>query len=374
VIDSSGNTCVTGRGDDPGVGSSDYVTLKYDSAGQQLWLARYDGPDTSQYAIDDATDLVRDRAGNLYVTGESEGENHYADVATVKYDSSGIELWVARYDGPDHWEDGAHRLAVDPWGNILAGGYTYATSDDFLTLKYESSGQLLWANRYDTPARGCDWIEDVGVDSFGNAYVTGPGGAPEHDYVTVKYGANGSFVWVAQYDGPVHSWDQSFALVVDPAGHVAVTGWAYWTKTARDVGNTDYVTVKYIPSVELFFANAPATVHRGQRASWRYQLASTADTTQTFQWWLAITGPMSRDVYLGQKTLAAHQKENGTIRLRVPRGAPVGEYRVVGTVGVWTTRAPWDQTAFECQVTGQSEKQVEAEVKVEDTQWEATVE
>jgi hypothetical protein len=52
----------------------------------------------------------------------------------------------------------------------------------------------------------------------------------------------------------------------------------------------------------------------------------------------------------------------------------VGEYRVVGTVGVWTTRAPWDQTAFECQVTGQSEKQVEAEVKVEDTQWEATVE
>jgi hypothetical protein len=45
---------------------------------------------------------------------------------------------------------------------------------------------------------------------------------------------------------------------------------------------------------------------------------------------------------------------------------------VVGTVGVWTTRAPWDQTAFECQVTAQSEKQVE--VKVEETQWEARVE
>jgi hypothetical protein len=365
-VDAAGNVYITGQS--TGVGSNyDYVTIKYDTDGNQLWVARYNGLGNLD---DHAHDVAVDALGNVYVTGSCTGTTpYYFDHVTIKYDSLGNEVWVARYDGPVQGSDGGCAVAVDSAGNVYTTGGSdgLGWTQDWATIKYDCEGHELWVARHDGPKHNCDWPNDIAVDAFGNSYVTGIDYGYFQDFVTIKYDSQGREVWVSRHDSHEGHFEEGRALVLDDWGHVYATGWTEGDTTAED-----YATIKYVPSVELSFANTPATVRRGQRASWRYQLASTADTTQTFQWWLAITGPMSQDLYLGQKTLAAHQKENGTIRLRVPRGAPLGEYRVVGTVGVWTTRAPWDQTAFECQVTGQSEKQVE--VKVEETQWEARVE
>jgi hypothetical protein len=46
----------------------DYATIKYDSGGQQQWVAYYNGPDNN---ADFAEALCRDASGVMYVTGES---------------------------------------------------------------------------------------------------------------------------------------------------------------------------------------------------------------------------------------------------------------------------------------------------------------
>jgi hypothetical protein len=96
VIDIHGNVYVTGSSQ--GLTSSyDYVTIKYDASGNQIWNARYDGLGNT---YDEAKSIAVDSTGNVYVTGSSIGLNNNYDYATIKYDSSGNQLWVARYDGP----------------------------------------------------------------------------------------------------------------------------------------------------------------------------------------------------------------------------------------------------------------------------------
>ena len=65
-----------------------------------LWRVRYAGPERR----DQAGAIAVDRTGNVYVTGFSDnaqrdGELEARDYLTVKYDVDGNELWVARYAG-----------------------------------------------------------------------------------------------------------------------------------------------------------------------------------------------------------------------------------------------------------------------------------
>ena len=96
AIDASGNVFVTGSSD--GLGGIDHLTIKY-SAGRQQWVARYNGPGSS---ADLATAMAVDNLGNVYVTGWSYAAPNSSgvDYATIKYNSFGEEQWVARYNGP----------------------------------------------------------------------------------------------------------------------------------------------------------------------------------------------------------------------------------------------------------------------------------
>jgi len=75
----------------------------------EQWVARYTGPVRSAQALA----IAVDGKGNSYVTGWSEGVGTGDDYATVKYDSDGNEVWVARYDGPAHRDDTSLAVAVE---------------------------------------------------------------------------------------------------------------------------------------------------------------------------------------------------------------------------------------------------------------------
>jgi len=78
-------------------------------------VVRYDGP---AGGTDTAAALALDGNGYIYVTGASAGTGSGQDYATVQYDSAGQQQWAVRYDGPVSGEDLARALAVDASGNV----------------------------------------------------------------------------------------------------------------------------------------------------------------------------------------------------------------------------------------------------------------
>lgn len=240
ALDTSGNIYVTGWGLGNGT-EADYATIKYDGGGSQLWVERYDGPVGS---YDKACALGVDYLANVYVTGWSEGNGTEADYATIKYDTDGNRLWVARYDGPTSGKDESHAIAVDGWANVYGTGSSQGngTEADYATIMYDSDGNQFWVARYDGPVSGEDNAQAVAVDDLCNVYVTGwsQGDGTEADYATVKYDNNGNQLWAARYDGPVSGEDSAHAIAIDSWGNVYVTGWSQGKGT-----DVDYATVKY---------------------------------------------------------------------------------------------------------------------------------
>jgi Beta-propeller repeat len=182
AVDDLGNVYVTGMSYTSGISSS---TIKYNSAGQQQWIARYD-----EGGYDEAHALAIDGSGNVYVTGEIADQNAYPDYGTIKYNSAGQQQWVARYSAPSaNSFDSANAIAVDAGGNVYVTGrsagpgiYIYP---EYATIKYNSTGQQQWVARYNGPGDTDDQAIAIAVDKLGNVYVTGTSNG---DYVTIKYG------------------------------------------------------------------------------------------------------------------------------------------------------------------------------------------
>lgn len=242
AVDLSGNVYVTGFSLGSGA-NTDYATIKYAPNGETLWTRRYDGPDSS---FEIASALAVDVSGNVYVTGGSPGVGTNDDFATIKYDSNGDSLWVARYNGPGNFIDQAQAVTADDSGNVYVTGYSWsATSIDYATIKYAPTGDSLWVKRYDGPTSGDDKAVGLAVDGAGNVYITGesPGSGTGFDYATIKYAPNGDTLWIRRYNGPANGDDRAEAVALDDSGNVYVTGWSQGSGTG-----IDYATIKYAPS------------------------------------------------------------------------------------------------------------------------------
>src|SRR5215467_11569209 len=87
----------------------------------EAWVQRYGNTAVSD---DVATRVVIDKAGNVIVTGYSDGGPGSFDYATIKYSGAGVPLWTNRYDGP-LFGDFAYGLGVDGSGNVFVTGSTY---------------------------------------------------------------------------------------------------------------------------------------------------------------------------------------------------------------------------------------------------------
>ncbi|MBK7631233.1 MAG: SBBP repeat-containing protein [Ignavibacteriales bacterium] len=136
------------------------------------WVARYNGPGDLN---DISTDLAVDSEGNTYVTGRSFGGSTSWDYATIKYDSAGVEQWVQRYNGTANGFDEATSIIIDNEDNVYVTGNIFGggTRNDYATIKYNSDGVQEWVKIYNSPGNGDDRAKSIAVDNDGNIYVTG---------------------------------------------------------------------------------------------------------------------------------------------------------------------------------------------------------
>jgi len=241
AVDTLGNIYITGTGIGLETEGHDYQTIKYNSLGEMQWISYYNTSNTSNVE-DRANSIAVDVSGNVYVTGKSVFSGNYYDIITVKYNSSGIEQWVDRYNGQDNVSDEGRSIKVDGNGNV----YVFGVRDDYgssapynglVLIKYNLSGQEQWVVEQLGLLSKSQKYDNLAIDESGNSYFTCRNGFP-YNYSTFKYNTSGVQQWVSFYSSLNYNDPRSIA--VDPDGNVYVTG------ITRDVSSrSEYATVKY---------------------------------------------------------------------------------------------------------------------------------
>ena len=149
VMDGEANIYITGSEPGPSIGvGSDYSTIKYNSDGSLQWSATYNG---SANDHDYSKAVAVDHLGNVYVTGMSKGQiagyGSGYDYVTIKYDVAGNEVWAERFNRNSTYINGvtdeAQAIAVDDSGNVYVTGISDGVNNvttDCVTIKYNSAG------------------------------------------------------------------------------------------------------------------------------------------------------------------------------------------------------------------------------------------
>ncbi len=210
-------------------GIEDYATVKYlKSTGEEVWARRCDtGYDNEAYG------LAVDAAGYVYVTGLSQ-RGFNTDCATVRYEPNGnvVAGWPDCYDNGNQNEE-AYAIAVDADANVYIAG---KSESDGLIIKYPPSGDTpTWVRTYGN----CEFRK-IAVDPFGYIVATGSTQGSNQDIITVIYDAQGGGPTVLVYDNPVGFNDVPADMAMDHDGNICITGNCY-----NSSNNQDYLTLKY---------------------------------------------------------------------------------------------------------------------------------
>lgn len=251
TLDNSGNIFVTGQTDvgTSTVSNDNYVTIKYNSTGTQLWAQTYNGTGNS---TDRAISILTDASGNSYITGRSNnGSND--DYVTLKYNSSGTVQWTKTLNKGNN--DRPIAMVKDNSDNIyITGRSDNGADDDILTIKYTSGGIESWTNgvSYNGAGGNNDRGAAITIDGSGNVFVAGktdidPSGTTNYDYCTLKYNSSGSLQWAKTYNGTGDLTDEPSSIMIDASGNIIVSGHSDINNDPL-VDNFNIVTIAYTTS------------------------------------------------------------------------------------------------------------------------------
>ncbi len=187
--------------------------------------------------------VVTDDSNFIYVSG-------YAvdSIITIKYDESGKTIWERKFFNIQVNYVVPLFSKIDKQNNIIVTGYyTVASQENFVTLKYDRNGNLLWSRIFDSPIGAQDNAKALLVDDSSNIYVAGSSFTNFYfDVLLIKYAPNGDTVWVKTYDGGNNSNDAGNCITKDIYGNVYVSGYA-----RSDITYFDYLTLKFNPNGDI---------------------------------------------------------------------------------------------------------------------------
>ena len=130
----------------------DFLTIKYNSNGDTAWTRKYDSP---IHYSDNAFDIAADNLGNTYVTGTGSVTTLRVEFITIKYNSVGAQLWIKNYMGASTVNEIPISMALDTSRNVYVTGSSQNTSNsddyDILTVKYSQTITELSSNSSSIP-------------------------------------------------------------------------------------------------------------------------------------------------------------------------------------------------------------------------------
>ena len=207
-----------------GVSGNMFMALMYDSDGNQLWA----NTDSNVYPANDlafGTGNISYFAAGTYFPLDP---NPY-QMAIVKFDAAGNQSWIKSYSVGDR----AFYIGVDPTGNVLATGMDLVGYMDWMTIKTDADGNLLWSQRYDGGRNNDETPNMLAIDASGAVYVTGKGGpnpsSGNISYVkgvVVKYNSDGTPGWAVWDD-----YANGKAFRLGSGDTLATLAWAYLVTT-----------------------------------------------------------------------------------------------------------------------------------------------
>jgi photosystem II stability/assembly factor-like uncharacterized protein len=188
-------------------GQNSFTAIKYNSSGQQQWVKKFFGNGSTRNAS--GSKIILDGDNQIYLTGASisRGSSTNWDFTTIKYNPNGSVLWISNFDGPgtgeNHDQDYVSDIKKDNSGNIYVTGRSKKNNSvigsdyDYATVKYNSSGVQQWVVRYnhtsDLHDENTEQVSALSVVSNNVLYVTGRSlqaasfYGSDYDYATIRY-------------------------------------------------------------------------------------------------------------------------------------------------------------------------------------------
>lgn len=206
-------------------------TLKYDTAGNLIWKTVSPGK---------TVDIAVDSAGDVYVCGSLSGVTGL-DFLVVKYNAAGSEVWTRRYDGASK-DDAAVALVAVPGGGVAVTGYITETvgGRKFMTVKYDGAGSAEWVRFHDISAGQDDSPVGLVATPSGDVIVAGTAAGK---VVTVRYSAAGNERWVSSYEQAGNFSAKCTGIALNSGGTVGVVcNWPiYVPPSPPSIKGTTYV-------------------------------------------------------------------------------------------------------------------------------------
>ncbi len=223
---------------------ADALVMKVSSSGGLVWAKTFGG------TSDDAAEwVIRTADGGYAVVGFGMGAAS-ADVFLVKLNSAGGLSWGKKFGGSD-WDYPTQVIRTSDGGYAIAG-YTSsagAGNNDFLVLKTNSSGGLVWGRTFG--GTSLDQASSI-VETPDNGYIlvggSGSYTAGPYDFLVIKINSSGNLVWARAIGGTGYDWPYSVIPAI--GGGYVIAG----STTSFGAGGSDCLVVKIDENGALLWA------------------------------------------------------------------------------------------------------------------------
>lgn len=200
-IDQSGNIIIAGNANDTNYSSNKIIFIKYSSAGNLISSGQYKRSGTTATVLND---FEVESNGNIVVAGQVHEDQNFTDSALVaKFDNSFNLIWSKILTDSASYYNKAGSVNLDPSGNIYISGIS---DYNILTIKYNSSGNLLWLNKFScqTHYSSVFKVPLTFLDNSQNLFITSSKlavlGNDTSKTILLKYNSSGMLQWSGEYN------------------------------------------------------------------------------------------------------------------------------------------------------------------------------